>query len=115
MKWLVIACITATVAYWLLQNMEDAKNAREGRPRASAGKRVATFFFILILCIGIFYWFGANTGHDLSGGGYEEGTIRRGDMPRPSIAHPPRLDKHLLETHMIKNIREDIHVGGAPF
>lgn len=112
MKWLIGAVITATIAYYILQSMEDSKCDRLGQPRPSSGKKVATFFFILLLCLIVFYWFAAGAPAD---GSENPLKVHGGAMPRPSIAHAPRMDKQLLETHMIKNIREDIHVGAAPF
>lgn len=109
MKWLLGSFVTSIVAFFVLQSIDDAKQDRNGLPRATAGKKVATFFFVSVLCVIAFYWFAAGGGesaHNATGGGA---------MPRPAVGQPPRMDKNLLETHMIKNIREDIQVGPAPF
>jgi hypothetical protein len=109
MKWLIASVAAATIIFFLLQSHDDAKADRARAPRASNGKRVATFFFLVLLCVIVGYFIS-------SSGTAGEGVVSGGSMPRPSRAAPPaQLDKNLLEAHMIKSIREDVLVGGAPF
>lgn len=113
MQWLLAAVIAAVIAFFVLQSMDDAKADRNKMPRASTGKKVATFFFLLIFMVVVFYWMMGCTsdGAGDSKGGAE---VLKGSMPQASMT-TPKLDKRLLETHMIKGIREDVEVGNAPF
>jgi Na+/H+ antiporter NhaC len=112
--WLLGAIVTSAIVFYLLQQSDDKKADRNGVPRAARGKKVATLFFITVLCVIVFYWFGANTqSADVQKtGGSKPGAVA--SMPA-KVNALPSADHHLLETHMIKSIREDVHVGGAPF
>lgn len=124
MKWFIGALVTSGVLFYLLQSSDDAKADRNGLPRASNGKKIATFFFVTILCVVVFYLmsnaYGSSPASVKSGGGDNCAStsvntqVKQSPMP-VSKADVPKLDKRLLETHMIKSIREDVNVGGAPF
>lgn len=121
MKWFIGAIITSGILFYLLQSSDDAKADRNGVPRASNGKKIATFFFVTILCVVVFYLmsnaYGSSSDKTMGGstGGRDAPSSGKPTSMPVSNMSAPKLDKRLLETHMIKSIREDVNVGGAPF
>lgn len=101
MKWFVAAIAASLVGYYFLQSLEDRKSAAKGLPPASAGKRIATFFFITIITTVLFY---------LVSNMWDTPPLLPGGAPEAM----PRLDRTTWSA-TIKNIKQDVDVGSAPF
>lgn len=106
--WLVTVAAASVFIYYVLQSLDDSKSDRNRVPRASSGKRIATYFFILLLTTIMMYLFKQTPAEPSV-------SISGGKMPVPTVGTVPKMDKQLLETHMIRSIRQDVQVGGAPF
>ncbi len=95
----VYAVATAVVAYFAIQSWDDSRLRSQGKEVASTGKRVALFFFLLMVCIigGHFVSNGLSTSskksHSSFGGG----------------------DFELPTNEFLKRIPEEVHVGPPPF
>jgi hypothetical protein len=101
MYYIISAVVIALVLYWLLQSHEDTKARRENKEVASTGKRIALFFFLLVVSIFLSFFIG----NAWKGNGQTGGT--------------PTLDDYKIEPNykagMVKAIPEDIQVGLPPF
>lgn len=101
----IVATILSLVIFFILSSIDDQRAKKKGSPSQGSSRKVALFFFITIVVFtGTFLLSGTNSGrqimHRVRGGGE---TLMEQQLPKVN------------EIHMLKNIREDIHVGSGPF
>jgi ABC-type uncharacterized transport system YnjBCD permease subunit len=51
----IVALIIAAGVYWVLQDKEDARADREGKPRAASSKRIGLFLVLLAVIVVLSY------------------------------------------------------------
>lgn len=108
MKWLIGAIVSSLVFFYILQNLDDARMDQQRQPRASVGRKLATFFFITVITTVLFYWVGNMMAGDDNG---TSAPIEGGLASRASNGNNGRA----LEARMIKSIHQEVDVGAAPF
>lgn len=98
MYYIIGACFTACVLYWLLPERKSyGPDGREIVEKKSKGGLV--FFFLLVVCICLFYFIGNAFSNSSD------------DVPPAN----PRESGGSYKLDMVKNIREDVIVGLPPF
>jgi hypothetical protein len=102
----IFALVAATIAYMVLQSIESKKQGAQG----SRAKNAALFFFLLLVFLVLFYLLGIGTSNKKSGG-----VLSLGGKGDPLTTAPPMIAKDVLAANMLKQIREDVTVGAAPF
>lgn len=100
MNFLVYSLVASLVSFYFLQRSDDQRADREGRQRASIGKKVMLMFFLFMVFCVLFYFLG-NGVFDSMFGGSKGGD--GGDMERPNV------------DAMIQRIPEEIYTGLPPF
>lgn len=105
MKWFLVAIALSLVVFYFLQLSDDRKTARTGEPPASAGRRVATFFFILVIATVLSY---------LVSNMWDAPPLAVGGGVEAATNGPAPIDRNQWGAS-IKNIRQEVDVGSAPF
>lgn len=97
---LLYAAITSAIGYYFLQNREDKKADKEGKERATTGKKVMLLFILFLVSAILFYFIGNGIQTSpLKLGGGASGV----EMERPNVEN------------MLKRIPEDMQTGIPPF
>lgn len=105
----IVALVISVVAYFILQNIDDHRSKTKNIPPATTAKKVTLFFFILIVVFVATYLFGvSDAGQRVVNGRFRPMNVATSGGDGYDVSK-------VNEIHMLKNIREDIHVGSGPF
>lgn len=100
---LIYAIAVSSVAYYFLQNMDDKKADRMGKPRSSVGSKVMLWFFLTLVCSVLFYFLGNGLPNVFAKGGTSSGPSADVEMERPALEN------------MLQRIPEEMQTGLPPF
>ncbi len=100
---ILVALGISGVIFYFLQNVEETKARREGLPPPTVAKKAILFFFIFLMTLVIMHFLGLG----VTGGKRSGGKVIDIGITGSSDAS--------WKNEMIERIREDVHVGVAPF
>jgi len=111
-QWIVATCF-AIIAFFILQNIDDARAQRNNQPKANLSKKALLFLFLLLISLVLFHLLESSTGF-FSAPQLEIPKILSQNVAT-NIEPYPKIDAHTIEKNMLRAIREDVDIGRVPF
>lgn len=108
---IIVSFVISLVAYYFLQDIEDAKAAREGVPPATTAKRAILWFFLFIVILVLVHFGSESIAGWGSGVGAESGAPPKASGGAMGGAAPDPAQV----AAMLRRIPQDIQVGPVPF
>lgn len=100
----IVATFISVIIFFILSSIDDQRQKKKGA-HPDKTRKIALFFFIAIVVFtGTFLLSGTKQGKEII-------NRVRNQQGGETFYETPKIN----EIHMLKNIREDIHVGGGPF
>lgn len=101
----LIAVAISGVIFFFLQSSEDAKARREGLPPPTVARKAVLFFFVFLVVLVLLHFMGVGVGGS-------KGKVSGGEKMHAAVMGSSDAS---WKNDMIERIREDVHVGVAPF